>query len=384
MRLRISILFLFLSAVACNLGAGASTPQPLATATPLSGGISRPVISITSPQNGAQVPVNQLLQVNVSASSSSGVTRVQLFVNGSPVATKSSINVNGDPQLNTSLEFTPRASGVVNLRVLAYSGTGANSISSEPADLQITVGNASTPTPIPNPNNNNNGGGNVVIPPDGVCRALTIQGPNLRTAPTTTQQNIITTLPPSTLAPILARLADSSWVKVNVNGRIGWVSAQFVSLSGNCFNIPVENPLVTPTAVIIPTSTTAPTITPNVPTNTPVPQLSDLIVTNIFDASNVSLGGSSSVTRTYSVTITNQGMGRAGSFNVTLRVNNGTAIDLGVVGGLERGQSVVLQTDVTFTATGTYNLRADVDPTNLVTEVSEVNNRGDITVTVTN
>jgi subtilase family serine protease len=57
---------------------------------------------------------------------------------------------------------------------------------------------------------------------------------------------------------------------------------------------------------------------------------------------------------------------------------------LGTVGSLEQGQSVVLQTTVTYTSTGTFNLRVDVDSANAVQEVSEINNRGDISVTVTN
>jgi hypothetical protein len=320
--------------------------------------------------------------VNAVATSGEGVTRVQLYANGSPVKTVSSVSPLGDTTLNATLDYTPRAVGTVNLRVLAFRGA----ISSDPVDLQVNVTSAGVqPTPLPTSGGGggSSGGGNVVIPPDGVCRVLTNTAVNFRSAPTTTQQNVILTLPASTLAPVLARLPDNTWWKIAYNNQFGWVFGQLVTLTGNCFSIPVELG-VTPTPTSPPTSTTVPpTNTSSAPSATPVPQRPDLLVTNIFGRTTISLSGGS-VTEPYSVTITNAGIGPAGQFSAVMTVNNGPTLDLGTVSGLDRGQSVVLQRDITFSAPGTYNIRVDVDPSNTVAETSEVNNRGDITVTVTN
>jgi hypothetical protein len=380
---RLFFLFFVCSIVACNLGAPEPTPQPLPTTNPLptnpSG--SKPSLTVSSPRSGDSFPVNAPIFVNAVATSSEGVTRVQLYANGSPVKTVSSVSPLGDTTLNATLDYTPRAVGTVNLRVLAFRGA----ISSDPVDLQVNVTNAGTqPTPLPTTGGGgSSGGGNVVIPPDGVCRVLTNTAVNFRSSPTTTQQNVILTLPASTLAPVLARLPDNTWWKIAYNNQFGWVFGQLVTMTGNCFSIPVELG-VTPTPTSSPTSTTVPpTNTPSAPSATPVPQRPDLLVTNIFGRTTISLGGGS-VTESYSVTITNAGIGPAGQFSAVMSVNNGPTLDLGTVSGLDRGQSVVLQREITFSAAGTYNIRVDVDPANTVPETSDVNNRGDITVTVTN
>ncbi len=386
------LIYIVCAAAACNLGASPIPPTPIPpTPTTAVGSANLPQVTIISPQNGAQFPVNQPLFVEVRATSPEGVTRVQLFANGSPVKTVSSTSPTGDTVLTATLDYTPRAVGPVNLRVQAFRGV----VASPPADLQIVVVNQATqPTLLPPPpasgggGSAGGGGGGVIIPPDGVCRIVTNSGVNLRSAPTTTQNNVLTVLPASTLAPVIARLPDNTWWKVNTGSRVGWVSNSVVTITGNCFNVPIELD-ATPTPNI-PTPTTAPTLTPFVPTNTPavppstpIPPLPDLVVTNIFARSNLTLSGGS-VTETFSVTVTNVGLGPASAFSATIRIDNGTPLDLGAVSGLQPGQSVVLQRQLTFSGPGTYNIRVDVDPTNQVREISEFNNRGDFTVVVTN
>jgi hypothetical protein len=385
------LIYVVMIGAACNLGAAPAQPTPVVPTPTLPSSIANPPqVTIISPQNGAQFPVNQPLFVEARATSPEGVTRIQLFANGSPVKTVSSTSPAGDTTFSATLDFTPRAVGPVNLRVQAFRGV----VASAPADLQIVVVNQATqPTPLPLPGGGGGGlpggggGSGVIIPPDGVCRIVTNSGVNLRSTPTTTQNNILTTLPASTLAPVIARLPDNSWWKISTGSRIGWVSNTVVTITGNCFNVPIEQ-VVTPTPNI-PTPTTAPTLTPMVATNTPPPiatipaALPDLVVTNIFARTNLTLSGGS-VTETFSVTVTNVGLGPAGAFAATIRIDNGAPLDLGAVSGLQPGQSVVLQRQLTFSGPGTYNIRVDVDPTNQVPELSEVNNRGDITVVVTN
>ncbi len=379
----IAILFL-ISLVACNLGTPDPTPQRLfPTPTLPTSQTNLPTVTVNSPQNGAEFPVNQPIFVSATANSNQGVTRVQLFANGVPVKTVSSVSAAGDTTLNAALDYTPRALGLVNLRVLAFRGADA----SAPVDLQVNIVNQTgQPTALPTANTGggggNSGSGNVYIPPDGVCRVLTNNAVNFRSAPTTAVNNILNTLSASTLAPVVARLGDNSWWKVSVNGQVGWVFGNLVTITGNCFSIPIEAGL---------TPTPAPSLTPLPPTNTPVPVgptatpvtfKPDLIVANIFGNTSLVLSGSS-VTETYSVTISNVGLGNATQFTATISVNGGAALDLGTVSGLDKSQSVVLQRALTFNGPGTYQIRVDVDTANQVSENSDINNRGDVTVTVT-
>jgi len=375
--------------VACNLGTRPDTPQSIVTPSVSAPSSQVPTVTIVSPNGGDRFPINQPVLVSAIANDSVGVTRVQLFANGSIVKTVSSASNAGDKTLSSILDYTPRTAGDIVLRILAYRGT----VASDPVEITITAQEQSVtnPTPIPLPNTGNSGGssgaGNVpVIPNDGVCRVLTNVGLNFRGTPSTTSgDNILSTLQAGTLAPMVSRLADNTWYKVNVNNRVGWVSgsAQFVTVTGNCFSIPVESQQTpTPTATTAPNVINTPTRIPTA-TNTPTPQRPDLIVTNIFGETAISLAGGTAI-RTYSANITNVGQGSASQFSVIVTINNEPPLELGVVGGLEAGQSVVLTRDITFSSAGTYNIRVDIDPTNQVNETSEVNNRGDITVTVNN
>ncbi|QPC81757.1 SH3 domain-containing protein [Phototrophicus methaneseepsis] len=388
----IALLALF-TAVACNLGGQSATPTPepidIETAEPT----GKPHVSIVSPSNGAEFTVDEPVLVSVNATDSTGVTRVQLFAEGQVVKTVSSENVAGEQTLTAVLDYTPRATGEVTLQVLAFRG----SVASDPEEIQIVVleeentasgGNASGGNTGGSTGGNTGGGstgGNTgvpVIPNDGVCRALTNVGLNFRSQPTTASNNIITTLPVGTLAPIIARLPDNSWWKLQYGVNVGWVSSQFTTEYGICTNVPIEifNPTATPTR----TSTPTPTYTPTpLITNTPVVRPPDLVVPSIVaQSAPIIPAGQTQVTITIGVTVTNIGFGPSGSFEVQMKVED-EIYDLGSVSGLEQAQSIVLTQDVVFEGTGDYDIRVDVDLDDDVDEISEVNNRGDITVTVT-
>ena len=94
--------------------------------------------------------------------------------------------------------------------------------------------------------------------------------------------------------------------------------------------------------------------------------------------------GDTSVTASYSVSITNNGEANTGSFDNGLTIQPGGASSpLGVVSNLGAGESISLTVDLTFDAADTYTLRATVDLGDDVEELSEVNNTGSIDVTVT-
>lgn len=368
--------WLAMLSMACNLGASAPTPIPPTSTAPASA--SRPRVIIQSPANGAQFPVNQTIPVSVMASDDVGVTRVQLFVNDTLARTVTSQNINGDPMLSAVMDFVPRSSGDTTVRVLAY----RNTVASDPAELILRIGNVATNTP---PAQRPTQPSIPPIPNDGVCRALVNNAANLRAAPLIAPNNIITVMPQFSLVPIVGRLADNSWWRVNFNSQFGWVSAALTTLYGNCGSIPIEGS--TPTPTLLPATSTPIIVTVVVtapPTATPAPPpRPDLIITSIVGPSSIALGGAASVTQNYSVTITNLGLGAARGFNAVLRVNSGAPIDLGTVGELLQGQSITLVRPISFSGAGNYVLQAEADPSNLIPEVSEVNNIGILNVTVT-
>jgi hypothetical protein len=379
--LLMSIVLLF-TLPACNLGTTPETEAPIPTeegsdtVTDVPDSV-KPSVTIVSPADGDEFVVDEPILVSVNAVDSVGVTRLQLFANGSIVKTVSSESIAGDQTLTAVLDYTPRATGTVNMQVLAFRG----SVASDPGTLQVTVRGSSNQvqtTTQPNPSV-------PQIPNDGVCRALTNVNLNYRSQPTTEVDNVITVLPTGTLAPILARLGDNSWWKIQYGTNVGWVSADFTTEYGNCLNVPVET-FNTPTPNV--TETSAPTLTP-LPTDTPAatltPALPDLIITSITGEETLALGNDGEVISEYAVTIANVGLGASASFEVALDVILGTettTLDAGVVSELGSGQSITLLVEVTFESDGDYVLRAEADMAEVVEEVSEINNRGDIDVVV--
>ncbi|HYO87384.1 MAG TPA: SH3 domain-containing protein, partial [Candidatus Limnocylindrales bacterium] len=125
----------------------------------------------------------------------------------------------------------------------------------------------------------------VVIPPGAPCSVASSVGTpvNIRSGPSTNFP-IVTQLPPTTTAAVLARLPDSSWYQVSVNGILGWVSGSVVVIGGQCGAVPAVTLTPTmPSATVIPpvSSTPIPIVTlPAVLTVTPVPTLNFSLPSN--------------------------------------------------------------------------------------------------------
>lgn len=371
----IILLVLMMSVLtACNLGnnAPAPTDEPLETSTPE--GV--PEIEILSPADGDEFVAGEDILLSVEATDSVGVTRVQLLANNQIVKSVSSESLQGELTMSAILDYTPQTAGTVTLRVLAYRGATVG----EPDQIQVEVRETeeevvATPAQVSNIPN---------IPNDGVCRALVNVGLNFREGPSTDFERI-RVLPSGTLARIVGRIGDNSWWQLNVNNTTGWVSAEFTTEFGICTSVPV-----------ITTPTPAPTFTP-MPTNTDEPdddddngngnggnntEQPDLIVASITgDRSVVIPSNVSSTTETYTVRIQNTGTGRAGQFSSSVFVN-GTERDLGVVAELAANTSRDFNIQLEFTENGTVNLEVVTDTDDQVDEISEVNNRGQISVTV--
>ncbi|MEO1287778.1 MAG: CARDB domain-containing protein [Chloroflexota bacterium] len=372
---------------ACNLGGSPEPDLPLDDGDSQSAG--QPSVSILSPSTGDTFTVNEQILVSVSANDEIGVTRVQLFANGSLVKTVSSDLSNGEVSFEGVLDFTPRSDGDFTLRVIAF----REAISSPPEEIEVTVGQPQVIVTERSDNTSGSPGSGSgvqvpIIPNDGVCRVLTLVGLNMRTQPTTTRNNVITTFQANTLLNVVARLGDNSWWKVSSGNTVGWVSGnpQFVSLSGNCTSIPIETVVLntpTPSPTPIPTNPPAPSNTP-VPTATPLP---DLTVPSIDVDDPVTIPQSETeVTTEVTIVIRNNGNGRSGQFDVSLRVErNGfedVVYDVATVGALDPLTNVTLTQDITFDAADEYDIRVDVDPDNDVEETGEFNNRADTTIEV--
>lgn len=385
---RLLFITLLLLSLALLMGACNLTTNSQAAATPTTSGGGVPVVTIISPADGAEVIVNQPALLSVSASDGVGITRIQLFANGQIVKTVPSESSGGDRNLNVLIDYTPSQIGNVAVQVIAYRG----SVPSLPAEIDLVVRQSATQ--IVNTQVVPTNPGPIIIPTiisnDPTCRVLTNTSLNLRTGPGTNYPRIII-LNPGTVAPITGRTADNQWWQIRVGITSGWVSNAYVTLYGNCSGVIIPPVPPPPTVPVIPTWTPIPptntlTRTPQPPTLTPTPGLPDLLVTTISGANTLNLNaGNTPVTSMYAITITNTGQSGTTQFNNNITVSPpGTAQPLGVVAGLNPGESILLTINLTFDAAGTYTLQARTDVDSQITEASEVNNVGYFTVTVSN
>jgi uncharacterized protein YraI len=379
MRFRAALLLLTLLLGACNLATSTQLTHQAPTPTvPVA--TTRPVVTISDPDDGAEFVVNENVLVSAGASDPIGVTRIELRVNGQVVKTVSSQQASGEQNLAALLDYRPTLTGEATLQVIAY----RNTIASDPAEVRIVVRQSQTQVtatrlpdvsvPIINPN-------------DPTCRLLPNTTVNLRSGPSTTYTPI-GALVAGTIAPIVGRLPDNSWWQVRVGSTFGWVTGdrQFVTVLGNCLSIPVSAPPATATRVVTatPPPTNTLTLTPQPPTLTPTPGLPDLVVTNVSIPATLTLGpGNTPVTTNVAVTIINAGSGASGQFNNTVTIQNtGETVSLGVVSGLNPGQSVVLTASLTFSNPGSTLILATTDSDNTVDESNNANNIGQASVTV--
>lgn len=366
-------LFLLALASACNLVSEQELESQIA-ATATANAQIKPTIIINSPPNGTEVVVSTQVIVSVSATDQIGLTRVTLMANNQLVDSVTSQSPTGDRQINALLDFTPSTVGSVTLQAFAFRG----SVSSDPATITIFVRQNQqqvTATPPPQP------GVPTIDPNDPTCRALLTAGLNVRSGPSTAYP-VLTVLAPGSVVPIIGRIPDNTWWQIRAGAIIGWVSAQYTNVYGNCTGIPVIAPPPTPTGSA-PTITPSPTNTlaPLVPTPTSLP--ANLLVTNISGPNTLSLGGNPSVAANYSVTITNLGGSATGPFNNTITISpGGLPAQLAIVANLLPGESIILNSTLTFTSAGAFNVVVVADSDNQVVETSEVDNTGQIPVTV--
>jgi len=357
-----------------------ATSEGIPSVTPADSG--KPTVVIVSPQNNATVTVNEPIILTVTATDTVGITLMQLLVGGQVARSFSSLVP--ETTKNQLIDYTPRTEGVLTLQVVAYRG----SLPSDPAQVTVNVQAASAQsTASVQPAYATS----TLDPYDRTCRIQTNTVLNFRTGPGT-GYSVIRQLTYGEILPIIGRLGDNTWLKLRDSGwREGWINADYVTIYGDCLNVPVVQSSATPTSTAptpiytntpplatYPATTVPPTA---IPTAEPLP---NLVVTNIDGLSTLTIpAGATTVTETYSVNITNRGGTLNQQFTVMATIiPTGTTFEVGVVGNLGPNQSVSLSAPITFNAPGTMILQFTADSNYEVIESNEVDNSGSKNVTV--
>lgn len=385
MRLAACLLLLVVGLAACNLN------QSQVTSTTVSG---NPEVRIVSPLPNATylegVPVN--IVANVS-NAGADIDRVEVLVDGSIVATLAQPNDSGAVSFSVTHGWSATGVGAHSIDVTAFRADGS---SSAPAAVNITVVNrnaqptatntndpAALPTVTPRttlqaatvsgnqstPATQTSGGGSAT---SSVPTVNITQGVNVRRGPGLAFDPPIGAFAPGQTAEILAVNTAGDWYKVRYGGGEGWVFAQLVQATGDLNSLPREAgpavPTAAPTAIPLPTATTAPQSTANL-----VAGIVELSPAQPTCAQTINIG----------FDVANLGT-TASSASSTVSVQDVRVAD-GSVQGTTVGGFPVIQPGQTFrvtmalTVSTWYNedhrLILIIDPNNEIPENNETDNR---------
>jgi hypothetical protein len=215
----------------------------LACELPGLGGGPKPTVAILSPASGTQVKVGETVAVQSSATDVKGVTRVELWVDGSLV--RSDVSPQQQPSFSVTQEWTATVLGSHSVTVKAYNT--ARRVS-DPATITVNVVEEETATPIPL--------ASVTLPPGAPWAAITAGALNVRRGPGTNYP-VAGQLQQNDVVEIAGKNADGSWLQiVYPTGTIGrgWISTSYAQVRGSPASIPVVETPPPPT----PTPTSSP------------------------------------------------------------------------------------------------------------------------------
>jgi hypothetical protein len=210
----------------------------LACELPSLGGGAKPTVAVLSPTSGTQVKVGEIVAIQSSATDVKGVTRVELWVDGSLV--HSEVNPQQQPAFSVTQEWAATVLGSHSVTVKAYNAAGRVS---DPATVIVKVVEEVAATPIPLTS--------VTLPPGAPWAAITAGVLNVRRGPGTNYP-AIGQLQQNDAVEIVGKNADSSWLQiVYPTGTIGrgWISISYAQVRGSLASIPVVGtpPPPTPT-----------------------------------------------------------------------------------------------------------------------------------------
>ena len=370
-RLRIALvaIALGLAAMACNL-ARQSSVSPTSAPIPT---VERPTVTILEPVEGATFNRGQTIPIKARATGASGVTLVELLVNGVRVASQPPAEAISPTSLDVVLDYTPQQAGAFTLAVRAYS----HDVVGDPAQRSIRVVDPLDPGSGGQPGVTQIAPTATVYNPQ--CRARINTGLNFRTGPGTNYDRI-TTFAAGQEPPIIgyADLPDGRWWQVMWGGQVGWISAAYTTTLGDCGAI---RPAAIPAS---PTPVPSATPIPTQPGTTATPTLPDLQFSLLEGVSEIQLGPDGTAQATYIIEIRNNGGQPTGQFRMAVARPTGQ-IEYYDVPGLNPGQTFRVPSNglqVTFNTPGVVRLLVTVDPDNIVLESNELNNQAyrDITV----
>lgn len=212
----------------------------LACEPPGLGGGTKPEVVILYPASGTQVKAGEIVAIQSSATDVKGVTRVELWVDGS--LAHSDVNPQQQPAFSLTQEWMAAVLGSHSVTVKAYNAAGQVS---DPATVTVKVIEDVTAIPtLPT----------GVTPPPGTLRAIITAGVlNIRRGPGTNYP-VTGQLQQNDEVEIVGKNADSSWLQiVYPTGTIGrgWISASYAQVSGSLASIPVVEPPPLPTSTPI-------------------------------------------------------------------------------------------------------------------------------------
>jgi hypothetical protein len=197
-------------------------------------------VVILSPSSGIQVKAGETVAIQSSATDAKGVTRVELWVDGSLL--RSDVNPQRQPAFSVTQEWTAAILGRHSVTVKAYNVAGQVS---DPTTVTVNVIEEATVTPIPR--------ASVTLPPGVPWAAITARVLNVRKGPGT-HHPVIGQLQQNDVVEITGKNADSSWLQiVYPTGTIGWgwIFASYTQVRGSPAAIPVVETPPTPTSTSV-------------------------------------------------------------------------------------------------------------------------------------
>jgi hypothetical protein len=215
----------------------------LACELPGLGGGTKPTVVILSPVSGTQAKAGETVAIQSSATDVKGVTRVELWVDGSLV--RSDVSPQPQPAFSVIQEWTAAVLGSHSVTVKVYNTAGRVS---DPATVTVNVieeGIAALTPPA-----------SVTLPPGAPWAAITARVLNIRRGPGTNYP-VIGQLQQNDVVEIAGKNADGSWLQiVYPTGTIGrgWVSASYAQVRGSPAFIPVVETPLPPTPIPTPAS----------------------------------------------------------------------------------------------------------------------------------
>lgn len=219
----------------------------------------------------------------------------------------------------------------------------------------------------------------AIAPTATLASTVSVSGPNAVVA-TVTRTQINVRSGPGIQYEVIAKLnqdaqfevtgisPDFAWLATQINGRIGWVSGDLVTVSGNLQTLPVVQPPPTPTAL---PATATPTLAP----------IADITyVTATLNPPIPAPGQPFTLT----VTVRNNGSVASGDFAIATSFLPGDVFNAATVTSLAPGAQTNVNLTASVTGTGYQTIAIVLDLNNQIAEgdVGEANNKPTFTYKV--